>query len=221
MKENTQNTIVADIYMLPTDKESLIVKHINNKLYPYRESKKHLYEKDCTYQYLYATTDEEIKEGFRGWVITGAGKLDQITRDDQISPIYGDKKIVATTNPELWNMMNTSYTTVEPHFAPAKIDTTFLQPYVDAYNSGKPIKQVKLEMEDVGGEEWMGDDYNGEPFWNKILQLKLKPNGSVVIHPIVERMYSREEVEEMMDILNNNIDSSYNIFKWFNETYPK
>ena len=28
---------------------------------------------------------------------------------------------------------------------------------------------VVVEVEDVGGEEWMGDDENGQPFWNEVI----------------------------------------------------
>lgn len=41
-------------------------------------------------------------------------------------------------------------------------------------------RQVEVEMEDVGNEEWMGDDYTGEPFWNEVLVPKVV-NGFVQV----------------------------------------
>ena len=37
-------------------------------------------------------------------------------------------------------------------------------------------KELYVEVVDNGEEGWIGDDYNGEPFWNEKLELKITDN---------------------------------------------
>jgi len=43
------------------------------------------------------------------------------------------------------------------------------------------IIPIEIEMKDVGGEEWIGDDVNGEPFWNEILVPKITNNQIIIL----------------------------------------
>lgn len=177
-------------------------------------------------QHLYFTSDEEIKEG--DWCLYKNGNMedkhailcqayrhkddDRMLFDDGssnrkigegITPLKGDcRKIVATTNPELWgnkcfgrmtkvgktkfrcfncnNSVDVSYMsernpalcdTIIPSGI-GKIDTSFIEAYIKAYNEGKPITEVWLEY---------AYDYvlNG-----KRHGLKTRNNGSVIVHPV-------------------------------------
>ena len=114
-----------------------------------------------------------------------------------------NKKIIATTNPDLWysnertnrgnyEMLSKEDGINKANFKPtgiAKIDTTFIEAYVK--EQGK-IDKVLVEYESAweGGEPVVME---GTVNFNDLYELKLKPNGSVIVHPVKEKMYSKEE----------------------------
>lgn len=69
----------------------------------------------------------------------------------------------------------------------------------------------------------------------KTYKLKLKPNGSVIVHPVKEKMYTREEfkkaiwnfgcelwIEEYGENPNEEKTNMTEIFNnWFNKNYPE
>lgn len=201
MKENKQ-TILADIHMLATDDLKASIWQIGNSEFIGTKQ----YDDRYTGRHLYATTDEKIKDG--NWCIDEDKKP---YRHSGGHVYEEDKKIVATTNPKLWRGgICTNTITGKQSIKMAKIDTTFLQPYVDAYSAGKPIKQVRLELSDMGNcnkcnahqfASYLVCNYNGICDGKVIPELKLKPNTSVIIHRVVEQKYS---FEQMVDAILNN-----------------
>lgn len=202
-------------------------------------------------QHLYFTSDEEIKEG--DWFLN-LSLMDEFqtpykceTRQDALH-INKDKsvwrKIVATTNPELWNKCP-SCGGLNDHFEHcpriskgipenniAKIDIPFIEAYIRAYNDGKPITEVMLEF-DEADERCVGsacyclgvkDKSNcGNYRLIRKAGLKLKHNGSVIVRPVKERMYTRDELKkacsEAMDYADNYRTGGVQFDTWFDKKY--
>lgn len=59
------------------------------------------------------------------------------------------------------------------------------------------IDKVLVEMYDDGEEDWMGDDYNGQPFWNSHYILKIAPDNTITCKPVQEekKTWNKAEVE--------------------------
>lgn len=154
-------------------------------------------------QHLYFTTDEEIKEG--DWYLSNQAprfcvevrkghKYPYGHRNKKGEMIYDfhtwKTKIVATTNPELWladRVVNGR--AISEYLHTPKIDTPFIEAYIKAYNEGNPIKEVLLEIATSYTENEL---HKVEVHYKH--QLKLKPNGSVIIHPVKKRMFTEEEM---------------------------
>lgn len=147
-------------------------------------------------QHLYLTSSRKIKEntntfkeGFNGdWYYNSIYKSIQ-----QIGDITSfDFKIEATTNPELKLPL---------------IPQSFIEEYVKLNGE---IKEINIEMEDVCDETCNDIPSNineccGQPNW------KIKTNsGYIIVHSInniddekpVSKMYSKEEVIEICELLN-------------------
>lgn len=60
-----------------------------------------------------------------------------------------------------------------------KIDSTFIEDYVKAYNEGTPIKEVMIEYGSITNTRNHTEKY-------QIDFPKLTPDGSVIIHPVEE-----------------------------------
>ena len=109
----------------------------------------------------------------------------------------------------------------------AKIDSTFIEQYIKAYNEGKPIEEVMLQ-------------YYWEPFSgieNLPPKLKLKADGTVIIHPVKDKMYSLQEISNLLEegayqdymiyLIDNDKcmdrqSENYLSFKeWFDKNYPQ
>jgi len=101
-----------------------------------------------TPQHLYFTTDEEIKEG--DWCVWD----NVLYKQHGLNTNNDYKKIVATTNPELWKNKWTSgeYEPSTPFQSITqgipKIDIPFIEAYIKAYNEGNMITSVFLEIEE-------------------------------------------------------------------------
>ena len=206
---------------------------------------------DYVPQHLYFTTDEEAKD--TDWVLPNAPWDNGPWKYKKAPcplPYWGGnkdsyRKIVATTNPEGSKSLR--------EINIAKIDTPFIEAYIKAYNEDNPIKEVLLEtksifkldeefeldnldwalfitqqtLENEHGAQFPFTDLSDEELKiaPKNIELKLKPNGSVIIHPVKERMYTREEVK---DILKQFDCSEIGRFsgptarkEWFDKNYPE
>lgn len=96
-------------------------------------------------QHIYFTTDEEIKEGDWMWDSNG---IQGITKSTLNLHKGVWKKIVATTNTELWypETPHSSSPYDEPRQIIAGIPNDFIELYVKRWNEGNPIKEVWLEQ---------------------------------------------------------------------------
>lgn len=163
--------------------------------------------------HLYFVTDEKPKEG--DWFIqTYTMQLHQYKGWKEDGWDESMKKIVATTNPELW------YKTYGRHSGFSgigKIAPDFVEAFVKA--EGK-IEEVflgyKLFSEDSG--------QGGYDYWG----LDLNASGQVKVYPVNPKMYSKEElkriaVEFAVDFAIEFALSGQRIHfdDWFAKKYPK
>lgn len=199
-----KNTHLVDVVILPTEKASSICKdNVDNTIN--LTNHKELVGR-FSFQNLYFTSTEEIKEG--DWYVLFANdKPIFVLKCTGDGDYFDAKKIVATTNPDLWfigNVINNGKAFSNKILIP-KIDTTFLKTYVNAYNAGTPITQVNLEQEDITICEGVYDIHgNLKKYKNKVTgkKLKLRNDGSVIVHPVVEKTYTQKEMDEVLDALN-------------------
>lgn len=237
-------TIKAKVHLLATENRSKIILCHNDYLQFDEYFGSHFVKSAISFKHLYFTTDEEIKEGdkvlhdgevktaillgmFLGFKWKDADK----DRSEHFDKHNWPKKIVATTNPELWKNKWTSgeYEPSTPFQSITqgipKIDIPFIEAYIKAYNEGKPITEVWLEL------RIFVNQYNTKGKTNdKRLGFNLTTKGEVITHPVLEKMYTREQVVEMLYALKweeNGLPlSDKKLYKdyvrrWVNERFPE
>src|SRR6185369_5305565 len=192
----------CQVVMLPTEKASIIQKwgvwlfyDINKKL-SNREPK-------AIFQQLYILSDEEIKEG--DWILDNrpikendedANLITKAEYNIDVHPLV--KKIIATTNSELW---------IDPrinqiHIVIPSIPQSFIEEYIKEYNSGNIIKEVMVEYELYKSYKFGPNLENtGKHF------LKLNSDNTIIISKVEEKKYSRDEV---LGILKRREDFIFN-----------
>lgn len=137
---------------------------------------------------------------------------------------YQCKKIVATTDKSLngksdsglqmclcgtWQMDNKGYPKCKGNCHTLDIHESFIQAYIKAYNEGKPITEVDLEMEIVGACTTKG----------AIIDIKTRPDNTVIVHQ--SKMYSRDEVIDIIYkssyILSHGDSTKEDADKWIQD----
>jgi hypothetical protein len=195
-------TIKAKVHRLPTEDKSQIglCKHSERQGIFYGETP--TIEDSLINQHLYITTDEEIKEGDLcydksakpGW--NGIEGISKCLRTDKNG--YWNKncrKIIATTDPKL-NEVNDKNKVDESWFRPfiPKIPQSFIEEYC---KSGG-IDEVLVEMERMSNKgEWKDVLLPSEWGDHNPTRPKLNPDNTIIIHPVEEKMCSKEEVESL------------------------
>lgn len=233
----------CQVHMLPTDKHTPYIKA--NDLFIDRDSKKLSTSQQnhhdisvlsyWTPHDIYFTNDEEIKEG--DWCINKNG--DTLYHIKTILSNIDDRvnwsKVVATTNPELQWIQSYSYGDKGKNGIVAKIPLDFVEVFVKAYNEGTPIKEVMVEIIDWTDKPKSLHHTMEESTWgsNNVGKLKLTPDGSVITHFVEEKLYTLQEISDLLEteaydnyllyLLDNNKCSdkrskNYVSFKnWFNK----
>ena len=183
---------------------------------------------DCihtTGQHLYILSDQEIKEG--DWYFYGnrfdEKELNQFKNGIDSTAFLKEqkiKKIIATTNSELWKIKHDctcGATTYEGcseclELLIPKIPIDFVERYAKEYNKGKQITSVMLEYESM----WKRDDgeiskiseFNDPNISGRFHIIpKIRSNNTVIISPVEERKYTREEVFEFGKLILNTFHS--------------
>lgn len=146
-------------------------------------------------QHLYILSDEEIKEG--DWYISPKfhNSIHQWSKDN-ISTDKQRKKIIATTNPDLWGKNFTERDKEIWYDGIPKISLDFVERYAKEYNKGNIIKEVMLEYECSQGFS------SCDKIGCKVL--KLRSNGLVIISSVEERKYTFEEMVKSYRLGFNN-----------------
>jgi len=166
------------------------------------------------WKHLYITTDDEIKEGdwcLFFWDGMKDGELGQVgSEPQQYFPSKGHtlnrnlRKIIAATDPEL--VIRTTIPAGEDYvestlrtYVP-QIPQSFIESYCK-----NPVDKVMVEYEVFGytasNTRISMDNTNIEipnsGYDKRTYKLKLTSNNEIIIHPIEEKMYTKEEVEQL------------------------
>ena len=194
------------IVMLPTEKAGIICLNTNEQLYLSKEM--NMADDNNEYQHLYIISDDEIKEG--DWVyqdrfyeekpvpIMQFSSKDLVTNANESELC---KKVIASTDSELKITKSATGVTDggrERTFYSDKllpqIPESFIKAYIKAYNEGKPITEVDLEMDGDESPAWSGM----WKYWPKT-----RPDNTVIVHQ--SKMYSRNEVEYLIKCATDEI----------------
>ena len=198
-------TIKAKVHRLPTEGDShILYRDSDDKLiYHSRLQNNKGFVHLKTY-HLYFTTDEEIKEG--DWFInTGSGghptpKVYQANSENskafkEFGPYPEIRKIIATTDPKLTIKYDNGVRNVNWRIDSIK-EIPLPQPpqsFIEEYCKAGGIDEVLVEGNEIRFplKERMGiEEYEFIP--------KLNPDNTIIIHPVEEKMYSREEIVRLM-----------------------
>lgn len=218
--------------MLPTNEATILHR---DTLSPENKIELSSYKKpiaDYSDQHPYILSDEEIKEG--DWYLTinnhetllhrcrykGTNVVDNFEKDEC-------HKIIATTNPELLPLKYRD-TPLESRSSILKgvafIPEDFIEAYIREYNAGHPIEKVMIEYE----TRFLNNANTSELQRSEFIEvLKLRPDGTVIISKIKERMFT---IEDMIDafvegfnrkqILYTATLNRIEIGKWIDKNYP-
>jgi N-acetylmuramoyl-L-alanine amidase len=209
-----------DVVMLPTDKSSKLV--LNNKKELWFNTDISCKSGLAHPQHLYILSNDEIKEG--DWFHLDMS--DNRPNPDEIHQMGNDnksktgginfsnnsawskccKKVIATTDSSLIIKDNCDClaTTFEGCSQCIEripqIPQSFIEQFITEYNKDNVINKVLVKVVDNGEEDWIGDDYNGEPFWNEKWEIKLNQNNEIFI--VIES--EQETLEEAAEIFGKN-----------------
>ncbi len=145
-------------------------------------------------QHLYILSDEEIKEGWKGWAYKADVKGQIFKHFYTGNPWYKDaKKIIATTDPELNRIWEESRGGTFAGFVnglPRPSDA-FIQKYCELGG----IDRVLVEYE-VDYDHSLGSIKYDYPLGYK---LKVAPDNTITIKPFVEKTYTEQELQDRLD----------------------
>jgi hypothetical protein len=179
-----------DVVMLATDKEveKGLWKRENYLFNNILLGPVHSNEK---YQHLYILSDEEIKEGDLKFD-TFHKEICEVKSLNSVSKY--DKKIISTTDKSLSIESKLPLSEGRTFIKLPQIPQSFIEYFVEQYNKGNVIGKVLVEYIDNGEEDWIGDDYHGEPFWNEKIELKINPDNTINTY-IIKDVFTRQELE--------------------------
>jgi len=190
--------------MLPTEKASSLVLGLYNIL-EYDDVLR-------TYggvfqQHLYIISDDilDIKEGDWCYDLETNSIRRWISKERAFVEL---RKIIATTDNSLakreYNQFNSCCHREEAcHCKLPQIPESFITAYMKAYNEGKPITEVDLEIE-VYKEYRTQASYRGQHDIKE--KIKTRPDNTVIILPIIipiippkqDKLYTKDEVEKII-----------------------
>lgn len=144
-------------------------------------------------QHLYILSNEDIKVG--DWKYDTFHK--QVTQVKNIESVTKyDKKVISATDSSLFKKEKTStnkhsyiYDTLP------QIPQLFIEHFINEYNKGNIVNKGMVQVVDNGEEDWMGDDYTGEPVWNSKWEIKLNQNNEIsILIPSEKETFTRQEM---------------------------
>lgn len=152
------------------------------------------YNIKCEKQHLYfLSSDEEIKEGdwfyykhFGEDIISQAKETTDLVNLNKSDRFF--KKILASTDSSLGyeeSIYDPRSKTGGKWIGLPQIPQSFIEHFVSEYNKGYVITKVMIEYVDNGCEDWIGDDYGGEPFWNEKIELDVNLDNTINIKTTV------------------------------------
>lgn len=139
-----------------------------------------------------------------------------ITDDSEIREgdwIIWNSKVVQAINTKYHKTTKKIIATTDTSLNLSQIPKQFIEYYISEYNAGRKIEKVDVEFE-------------GELYGGVYAIPKISANNEISIKPVEEKMYSREEVVELIKdftmsthqlILNKNPQRHEIINTWFKE----
>lgn len=199
------------VVMLPTEKASPLIlerTRTNPKLiFNYNDTKS--LREQYQFQSLYIISDDEIKKG--DWIIAkqtdDSSFIHQVTQSSIDRIKVSDKKIVATTDSSL--LVYLTDLAPKANYPLPQIPESFIQAYIKAYNEGKPITEVDLEIVIGQGQE------NGETTSIKEW-IKTREDNTIIIHRA--KTYTREEMEKAYrEGFKDGLNKIHRAFEWIQD----
>lgn len=162
-------------------------------------------------QHLYITSDEEIEKGVSVYYIDKY--LNKVYNSNKAG--YGEKQqvIIATTNTSLKSI--------------TQIPQEYIQYYIEQYNKGNVITKCEVEYNKCTCETAFAKDDCDYSYLDDDIQYQCKYEGvklipdntiNIVIPEEETKMYSREEVEDLLINLYDTYEEKYWIGEKFVET---
>lgn len=185
----------------------------NKLLFDIGHKKSNITWKDVDYKHLFIISDDEIKEG--DWVI---GKNNEIISANQnpkdALSFFPCKKIIVTTDSSLTNGMtegNVYYKSLP------QLPESFIQAYIKAYNEGKPITEIDLEMDT---QNFLDKKSNGLFMEEELINgIKTRPDNTVIVHQ--SKTYTKAEVKTLLYQFSTKVFSEdfkiEDVNKWIEE----
>lgn len=156
--------------------------------------------------HLYFTSDEEIKEG--DWAINKFG-IYQVTATTLIVDV-GGRKIIATTSyltqEESSNSGATSHKIIVP-----QIPQSFIKEYCEVGGINEVLVEYAMTEHQTEVDE--SDEYYSGVINYYKLQLKLNSNNEIIIHPIVEKVYTKSDITKLLNDRLNHLKSNLSQMK--------
>jgi len=167
-------------------------------------------------QHLYILSDDEIKEG--DWVYDNYRKAlllapnkNNVDFFNMTSNRY--KKIVTTTDKSLYYESTKDIgIKLKGLQQLAQLPESFIKAYIKAYNEGNPITEVDLELE---ANTLLEDGDDLSQMW----KIKTRQDNTVIIHQ--SKMYTKNEVVELLELMLNHHTHSFNNFGWLKKWIEK
>lgn len=196
------------VVMLPTNEKATfnfgdMIKHITNEkliISGFKSKENNPFDSLWNAQHLYIISDDEFKED--EWVYLNGKAMKATSKLVEAQSNFSRrdwKKIIATTDNSLLQHVGNDIRGREydTQYQLPKPSQQFIQKYVEEYNKGNIIIDVLVEYVDNGEEDWIGDDYTGEPFWNEKIEPKINSKDNTITIKKLKESYTRQEVIEL------------------------
>lgn len=194
----------VNVVMLPTGEKVQV-----NQIYKDEDRLKVSKEINRTFsgQNLYFTSDEEIKEGDNYYAVTFEACLVFICASDEegidLNEKFNARKIIASTDTKLTKCEGCDRNKGTENIYTCSCNAVMLpqipQSFVEEYAKQGGIDEVELELELKPIPKDMPIDYEMlDETHHSNHRLKLTSNNEVIVNLIEEKMYSREEVMELL-----------------------
>lgn len=173
-----------------------------------RKGAEYYTEVGFTYNHIYITSNEDIKEG--DWCIQNRNYLCKITCNQDRTQ-QGLKKIIATTDNLTFDDGYNSW------FIPSPSDG-FIKKFIERYNTGTPVTKVMVEYEEYPITTYGMSD--GEPETDT--RLKVDKDNCITITSIKET-WTREEVEKVIHTIcgtmykANTLYAPHTVQEWIDQ----
>jgi len=172
-----------------------------------------------TYHLYFTSNDEKPKVGDYCYdkILNIVFQTDKYTDFEYINQTDNVKKIISTTDTSLkieseYKIRSGRNVEIYPieRILPQP-SPQFVSKFIEEYNRKNIITEVMVDYVDNGEEDWIGDDYNGEPFWNEKIELKVDSNNHITITKCKPTLLElcredndlREEVIQLIKSLKN------------------